>query len=107
MEEINLLRGKQKRYLRAQAHNLRPIFSVGKNGLTQTWLDQLTGALEKRELIKVNLQQSAEATVAETKDFIEGHTDIQVVQTIGRVLVLYRPATDTDNQRYSTVVEDM
>jgi len=102
-----LLRGKQKHYLRAQAHNLRPIFSVGKNGLTETWLDQLTGALEKRELIKINLQQSAESTVAETKAFVESNTDIQVVQTIGRVLVLYRPSTDVDNQRYSPVVEDM
>ncbi|QMU07822.1 ribosome assembly RNA-binding protein YhbY [Levilactobacillus suantsaii] len=107
MEENNLLRGKQKRYLRAQAHSLRPIFSVGKNGLTQVWLDQLTGALEKRELIKINLQQSAEATVAETKTFIETNTDIQVVQTIGRVLVLYRPATAAENQRFSPVVEEM
>lgn len=102
-----MLRGKQKRYLRAQAHNMRPIFSVGKNGLTAAWLDQLTGALEKRELIKINLQQSAEATVDETKAYIEGNTEIQVVQTIGRVLVLYRPATDVDNQRFSTVIEDM
>lgn len=102
-----MLRGKQKHYLRAQAHNLRPIFSVGKNGLTTAWLEQLTGALEKRELIKINLQQSAEETVAQTKTFIEDNTDIQVVQTIGRVLVLYRPATDPDNQRFSPVVEEM
>lgn len=102
-----MLRGKQKRYLRAQAHSLRPIFSVGKNGLTQTWLDQLTGALEKRELIKINLQQSADVTVAQTKTYIEDQTDIQVVQTIGRVLVLYRPATDVDHQHVSTVVEAM
>lgn len=86
---------------------MHPLFSVGKNGLTQAWLDQLTGALEKRELIKINLQQSAEATVAETKDFIEQGTDIQVVQTIGRVLVLYRPATDEENQRISSVVENI
>ena len=86
---------------------MHPLFSVGKNGLTQAWLDQLTGALEKRELIKINLQQSAEASVDETKDFIEQGTDIQVVQTIGRVLVLYRPATDEENQRISSVVENM
>ncbi|KRL93154.1 hypothetical protein FD28_GL001603 [Levilactobacillus hammesii DSM 16381] len=86
---------------------MHPLFSVGKNGLTQAWLDQLTGALEKRELIKINLQQSAEASVEDTKKFIEQGTDIQVVQTIGRVLVLYRPATDEENQRISSVVENM
>ncbi|HBF75004.1 MAG TPA: ribosome assembly RNA-binding protein YhbY, partial [Lactobacillus sp.] len=42
------LKGKQKRFLRAQAHHLNPIFSVGKNGLNQTWLAQLDGALQKR-----------------------------------------------------------
>ncbi len=102
-----MLRGKQKRYLRAHAHNMRPLFSIGKNGLTSAWLDQLTGALENRELIKVNLQQSAEVSVDETKAFIEDNTDIQVVQTIGRVLVLYRVATDQENQKISPIVENM
>ncbi|WP_125583602.1 YhbY family RNA-binding protein [Levilactobacillus cerevisiae] len=107
MEDDNLLRGKQKRYLRAHAHAMHPLFSVGKNGLTQAWLEQLTGALENRELIKINLQQSAEVSVDETKAFIEDNTDIQVVQTIGRVLVLYRIATNAENQKISPIVESM
>ncbi|MCT3441083.1 YhbY family RNA-binding protein, partial [Limosilactobacillus fermentum] len=37
------LRGKQKRFLRAQANHLQPLFAVGKNGLTPAWVDQLTG----------------------------------------------------------------
>ncbi len=49
------LRGKQKRFLRAQANHLQPLFAVGKNGLTPAWVDQLTGALDKRELMKVNI----------------------------------------------------
>lgn len=86
---------------------MHPLFSVGKNGLTQAWLEQLTGALENRELIKINLQQSAEVSVDETKAFIEDNTDIQVVQTIGRVLVLYRIATNAENQKISPIVESM
>ncbi|PWG01026.1 ribosome assembly RNA-binding protein YhbY [Levilactobacillus bambusae] len=101
------LRGKQKRYLRAQAHSLKPIFSVGKNGLTEAWLNQLTGALEKRELIKINLQQAADVTTKETQAFIEENTPIEVVQSIGRVLVLYLPASDEANQRYSVTVNHM
>ena len=50
------LRGKQKRFLRAQANHLQPLFAVGKNGLTQAWLAQLDGALDKRELIKISMQ---------------------------------------------------
>lgn len=64
------LRGKQKRFLRATAHDLRPMFSVGKNGLTETWLDQLSGALDKRELIKVSILQNSDATVEDRKSVV-------------------------------------
>ena len=90
------LRGKQKRFLRAQANHLQPIFAVGKEGLTKQWLAQLDGALDRRELIKVNILQTADVTTAELKDFIEQNTDIQVVQSIGRVLVLFKVSANKD-----------
>ena len=90
------LRGKQKRFLRAQANHLQPIFAVGKEGLTKQWLAQLDGALDRRELIKVNILQNADVTTAELKDFIEQNTDIQVVQSIGRVLVLFKVSASKD-----------
>lgn len=90
------LRGKQKRFLRAQANHLQPIFAVGKEGLTKQWLAQLAGALDRRELIKVNILQNADVTTAELKDFIEQNTDIQVVQSIGRVLVLFKVSANKD-----------
>lgn len=90
------LRGKQKRFLRAQANHLQPIFAVGKEGLTKQWLAQLDGALDRRELIKVNILQNADVTTAELKSFIEENTDVQVVQSIGRVLVLFKVSTNKD-----------
>ena len=90
------LRGKQKRFLRAQANHQQPIFAVGKEGLTKQWLAQLDGALDRRELIKVNILQNADVTTAELKDFIEQNTDIQVVQSIGRVLVLFKVSANKD-----------
>ena len=90
------LRGKQKHFLRAQANHLQPIFAVGKEGLTKQWLAQLDGALDRRELIKVNILQNADVTTAELKDFIEQNTDIQVVQSIGRVLVLFKVSANKD-----------
>lgn len=90
------LRGKQKRFLRAQANHLQPIFAVGKEGLTDQWLAQLDGALDRRELIKVNILQNADVTTAELKDFIEKNTNIQVVQSIGRVLVLFKVSANKD-----------
>ena len=95
------LRGKQKCFLRAQANHLQPIFAVGKEGLTKQWLAQLDGALDRRELIKVNILQNADVTTAELKDFIEQHTDIQVVQSIGRVLVLFKVSANKDLRELS------
>lgn len=95
------LRGKQKRFLRAQANHLQPIFAVGKEGLTRQWLAQLDGALDRRELIKVNILQNADVTTIELKDFIEQHTDIQVVQSIGRVLVLFKVSANKDLRELS------
>jgi len=98
------LRGKQKRYLRSQAQHLRPLFAVGKNGLSTEWLGQLVSALDKRELIKVNILQNADVTTDEVQAAVEGNTPITVVQTIGRVLVLYMPSTHAESQRLSLEV---
>ena len=98
------LRGKQKRYLRAQAHSLRPLFTVGKEGLSDNWLDQLSGALDKRELIKVNILQNSDVTIDEVQQFIESKTNIQVVQKIGRVLVLFMVSRDESMRQLSQTV---
>ena len=99
------LRGKQKRFLRAQANHLQPLFAVGKNGLTQAWLTQLDGALDKRELIKVSILQNADETTGDVKEFIEQNSDIQVVQEIGRVLVLFKVSSNPKLRELSQRVE--
>ena len=99
------LRGKQKRFLRAQANHLQPIFAVGKEGLTQNWVDQLGGALDRRELIKVNILQNSDVTPKEVQHFIESQTEIQVVQIIGRVLVLFKVSENKDARELSSRVK--
>ena len=99
------LRGKQKRFLRAQANHLQPIFAVGKEGLTQNWVDQLDGALDRRELIKVNILQNSDVTPKEVQQFIESQTEIQVVQIIGRVLVLFKVSANKDARELSSRVK--
>ena len=99
------LTGKQKRFLRSQANTLSPIFSVGKNGLTTTWLEEVVMAIAKRELIKISLQQGSEETVDSVADYIETHSNISVVQTIGRTIVLYLPAVEEKYQKVSVALE--
>jgi len=84
-----MLTGKQKRFLRAEANQLKPIFQVGKIGVNENMVKQIIEALEKRELIKISILQNCEDdkdTVAE--QLAEG-TGAEVVQIIGNNIVLY------------------
>lgn len=95
------LTGKQKRFLRSEAHHFSAMFQIGKNNLTEEIVDEYVGALLKRELIKVQVLQNASITAKEAAEFIEEHSDITVVQIIGHVLVLYLPAEEDKYRRYS------
>ena len=101
------LRGKQKRYLRSEAHHLKPIFQIGKDGLSEVWLDEVLKALDKRELLKVNILQNSLVEVGDVKEFIENNSDAQVIQTIGNVLVLFKKSDKAENQKISVKVAEL
>ena len=101
------LRGKQKRYLRSEAHHLKPIFQIGKDGLSEVWLDEVLKALDKRELLKVNILQNSLVEVEEVKELIENNSDAQVIQTIGNVLVLFKKSSKAENQKISVKVAEL
>lgn len=101
------LRGKQKRYLRSEAHHLKPIFQISKDGLSEVWLDEVLKALDKRELLKVNILQNSLVEVEDVKEFIENNSDAQVIQTIGNVLVLFKKSDKAENQKISVKVAEL
>ncbi|ABD99310.1 Conserved hypothetical protein [Ligilactobacillus salivarius UCC118] len=101
------LRGKQKRYLRSEAHHLKPIFQIGKDGLSEVWLDEVLKALDKRELLKVNILQNSLVEIEDVKEFIENNSDAQVIQTIGNVLVLFKKSDKAENQKISVKVAEL
>ncbi|MFD2046132.1 ribosome assembly RNA-binding protein YhbY [Ornithinibacillus salinisoli] len=89
-----MLTGKQKRFLRSEAHHLKPIFQVGKTGVNENMIAQISEALEKRELIKVSILQNCledKDTVAEE---LRTGTHSEVVQIIGNNIVLYKESNE-------------
>lgn len=98
------LRGKQKSFLRSEAHHLNPVVQIGKSGLSETLLDQIDECLERRELIKVSLLQNTEETAKAVAEVIEETLHADVVQIIGRVLVVFRPSSKEKYQRVSQQV---
>ncbi|HZH61399.1 MAG TPA: ribosome assembly RNA-binding protein YhbY [Metabacillus sp.] len=94
-----MLTGKQKRFLRSEAHHLNPIFQVGKGGVNENMIKQLSDALEARELFKVSVLQNCEDdknTVAE--EIING-TGAELVQIIGNTIVLYKESKENKQIR--------
>ncbi|KYD10954.1 ribosome assembly RNA-binding protein YhbY [Heyndrickxia sporothermodurans] len=89
-----MLTGKQKRFLRSKAHHLNPIFQVGKGGVNDNMIKQISEALEARELIKVSILQNCDEdrdTVA--KSLSEG-SKAELVQIIGNMIVLYKESNE-------------
>lgn len=99
------LRGKQKSFLKSRAHHLQPIFQIGKSGLNEQVIVQIGEALEKRELIKVSLLQNTDEKASDVAAVLEQKLGCQVVQIIGRVLVVFKPSTKEKNQEISSAVK--
>jgi len=89
-----LLTGKQKRYLRALAHHLEPIFQVGKGGINENMLKTISEALEKRELIKITILKNSLEDKNEAAFALAEGTDAELVQLIGHTIVLYRESVE-------------
>lgn len=85
-----MLTGKQKRFLRAEAHHLDPIFQVGKGGVNEAMLEQLRDVLEARELIKVRILDNCEEDKHEVAESLAEGTGAYLVQLIGLTVVLYK-----------------
>ncbi|MEC0553593.1 ribosome assembly RNA-binding protein YhbY [Bacillus haynesii] len=89
-----MLTGKQKRYLRREAHHLSPIFQVGKGGVKENMVKQISEALEARELIKVSVLQNCEQPKEEVAEALAGGARAELVQTIGNIIVLYKESKE-------------
>lgn len=82
--------GKQRAYLRKMAHDLEPIFQVGKAGVVPELTISVGEALEKRELIKLTILKNCPYEVKDVAEMISERTHADVIQVIGRRFVLYR-----------------
>ena len=90
------LTSKQRAFLRGEAHHLKPVVQIGKDGVTEATLQAVGEAFHTRELLKVRVLDNAlldARTVGHT--IAEAMDDVELIQTIGHIAVLYRPDPDT------------
>ncbi len=89
-----MLTGKQKRFLRAEAHHLDPIFQVGKGGVNENMTKQISEALEVRELLKVSVLQNCDEDRKEVAQELVDGTKAELVQVIGSTIILYKESKE-------------
>ncbi len=89
-----MLNGKQKRYLKGLASTMTAVVQVGKSGVNDRVLFSLKEALVARELVKIKVLKNCLTDVSEVAEELANATGAQLVQTIGRNVLLYQPNQD-------------
>lgn len=84
------LDGKQRRYLRALGHNLKPVVQIGTDGATSGVTQALDAALTRHELVKVRVLAKGGADLDELAAGLAASTSSSHAQTLGRTLLFYR-----------------
>lgn len=97
----------QLKYLRKLSHIEKPLFQLGKLGLTDVFVEQIDAALEKRELIKFVILQNSDENLEEVSSEIAKRTNATIVQTIGNKAILYREALKEKHQKISQEVHNL
>jgi RNA-binding protein len=89
----------QRKWLRGQAHSLKPIVQVGKQGLTESVLRQVDEALDAHELIKVQAVVPREEKDAVAERLAE-ELQADVAGRIGHIIILFRQHEDPEERVY-------
>ena len=85
---------KQRAYLKGLAMKMEPIMQLGKGSITPENTAAVEEALAARELIKINVLQNCLDDPRQMAEVLAERTHSQVVQVIGRKIVLYREGKD-------------
>jgi RNA-binding protein len=81
---------KQRAYLKSLAMKTEPILQLGKGGVTPENTASVDEALAARELIKISVLQNCLYDTREMAEILAERTHSQIVQVIGKKIVLYR-----------------
>ena len=96
------LTSKQRAFLNSQAHSLKPIVQIGKNGLNDQIKTSIRQALDARELIK-----NTDENIHEVAEILEEEIGVDTVQKIGRILILFKQSSKKENRKLSVKVKQI
>ena len=89
---------KQRAYLKGLAMNEDPILHIGKGGVTPELTENVRLALVARELVKIGILQNCMDDPKEMAQMLAERTKSQIVQIIGKKIVLYKEGQGDDRK---------
>lgn len=87
-----MLKGKQRSYLKSLANPLKATIIVGKQGVTDTVLQQLEDQLNANELVKITFLETSAEHPRDVAHALADRVGAEFISQLGNKLVLYRPA---------------
>lgn len=84
------MNSKQRAYLKGLAMKLDACIHIGKATITPDVTNAVDEALEARELVKISVLKNCPADIQEMAHVLAERTRSELVQVIGRKIVLYR-----------------
>lgn len=97
-EKEKIMTTKQRAYLKSLAMTMEPIFQIGKNSMTPELTGAISEALEARELIKISVLKNCADDPKELASLLAERTRSQVVQVIGKKIVLHKEGKDKNKK---------
>ncbi len=91
-----MLDSKQRKELKAQAHHLKPVIRIGQDGMKETVVAETDLQLTHHGLIKVHVHIGDRAARQQLASALAQATDAELVHSIGKVSILYRPKPEPD-----------
>lgn len=85
---------KQRAYLKGLAMNIEPVFQIGKYGLTPEVTEAVRETFNTRELVKIGVLKNCMEDPKQMAGMLADRTGAQVVQVIGKKIVLYKESKD-------------
>ena len=90
---------KQRSYLKGLAMPIDPVFQIGKASLTPEGTQAVSEVLEARELVKITVLKNCLDDGRSIAEVLAERTHSEVVQVIGRKIVLYRQAKEENKRK--------
>ena len=92
---------KMRSVLKGATQKIEPTLSLGKNSITPEFIEAVREYMEKHELMKIHVLKNCIDDLRELGNTIAERSGTELVQIIGRMIVLYKPAKEEKDRKFS------